>query len=123
MLPCCIVTTSWYAAWNSSLSSEARAHEKRGAGASIPSATPFVYSTRGWIGGAIGQTPRDELPLFGPALLPQAGVAVGTALIAAQELPQWGETIMALTIGVTVLFELVGPPATLWAIRRSGPDD
>lgn len=77
----------------------------------------------GWIGGAIGQTPRDERPLFGPALLPQAGVAVGTALIAAQELPQWGETIMALTIGVTVLFELVGPPATLWAIRRSGPDD
>ena len=74
----------------------------------------------GWIGAAIGHTPRAERAFYGPALLPQAGVAVGTALIAAQEFPQWGETVMALTIGTTVLFELLGPPAALWAIRRGG---
>lgn len=74
----------------------------------------------GWIGATIGHTPRAERAFYGPALLPQAGVAVGTALIAAQEFPQWGETVMALTIGTTVLFELLGPPAALWAIRRGG---
>ncbi len=75
----------------------------------------------GWLGAALGGTPGAERPLYGVALLPQAGVAVGTALIAAQEFPQWGETIMALTIGATVVFELLGPPAALWAIRRADP--
>jgi hypothetical protein len=63
---------------------------------------------------------------FGAALLPQAGVAVGMALVAAREFPEAGEMILTLTIGTTVVFELVGPLATLWAIRRVGgqtPDE
>ncbi|MCM2561024.1 cation:proton antiporter [Lutimaribacter sp. EGI FJ00015] len=77
----------------------------------------------GWLGAALGGSPAPERALYGAALLPQAGVAVGTALVAAQEFPQWGETIMAMTIGATVLFELLGPPAALWAIRKSGRQD
>ena len=73
----------------------------------------------GWLGAVAGHTPARERMLYGPALLPQAGVAVGMALIAAQSFPEWRDTIMALTIGTTVFFELVGPPAALWAIRRS----
>lgn len=73
----------------------------------------------GWVGAWAGLTPPGERGLFGPALLPQAGVAVGIALIASQSFPEWGDTIMALTIGTTVLFELIGPPLALWAIRRS----
>ncbi len=56
---------------------------------------------------------------FGLALLPQAGVAIGMALVAVEQFPQWGETIMAITIGTTIAFELLGPPVTLLAIRRS----
>lgn len=73
----------------------------------------------GWLGAWAGAAPVQERLLYGPALLPQAGVAVGMALIAAQNFPDWRDTIMALTIGTTVLFELIGPPAALWAIRRS----
>ena len=58
--------------------------------------------------------------LYGPALLPQAGVAVGMALVAAQELPTSGEMILILTIGSTVIFEFIGPLGTLWALRRAG---
>jgi Kef-type K+ transport system membrane component KefB len=75
----------------------------------------------GWLGAAIGSTPASERALYGMALLPQAGVAVGTALVAGQEFPQWRETIMAMTIGATVVFELLGPPAALWAIRKTRP--
>ena len=74
----------------------------------------------GWLGARIaGRSPKDAL-LYGPALLPQAGVAVGMALVAAQELPGSGEMILTLTIGSTVIFELIGPLATLWALRRAG---
>jgi hypothetical protein len=40
------------------------------------------------------------------------------ALIVAEYLPQFAETVLTLTIGTTVIFELVGPPATLLAVRR-----
>ena len=74
----------------------------------------------GWLGARIaGRDPKEAL-LYGPALLPQAGVAVGMALVAAQELPGSGEMILTLTIGSTVVFELIGPLGTLWALRRAG---
>lgn len=40
------------------------------------------------------------------------------ALIAAREFPQHGDLILTITIGSTVIFELVGPVMTLIAIRR-----
>lgn len=74
----------------------------------------------GWLGASFVHTPEKERHLFGLALLPQAGVAIGMALMAAQALPQWEEQIIGLTIGATVFFELVGPIATMWAVRRCG---
>lgn len=74
----------------------------------------------GWLGASFVHTLEKERHLFGLALLPQAGVAIGMALMAAQALPHWEEQIIGLTIGATVFFELVGPIATMWAVRRSG---
>lgn len=73
----------------------------------------------GWVGARFAQVPVEERRLYGIALLPQAGVAVGMALLAGQALPQWEEQIIGLTIGATVCFELLGPFATMWALRRS----
>lgn len=72
----------------------------------------------GWLGGVISQVPAAERRWTGAALLPQAGVAIGMALVAAESFPDWGEAIMTLTIGTTVIFELLGPPVTLLALRR-----
>ena len=72
-----------------------------------------------WIGAVIGGAPRVQRPWFGVALLSQAGVAVGIALIAAEEFPQYAETILAVTIGTTVIFELLGPSGTLLALRKT----
>ena len=73
----------------------------------------------GWIGAGFAKAPKDQRSLYGVALLPQAGIAIGMALIAAQRFPQWGAQIIALTIGTTVVFEVLGPIATLIAIKRT----
>lgn len=73
----------------------------------------------GWFGARIGGAPDEERSLYGIALLPQAGVAVGMALVAARALPDHADQIIALTIGTTIAFELIGPVLTLWAVRRT----
>jgi Kef-type K+ transport system membrane component KefB len=73
----------------------------------------------GWIGAVIGGAPREQRPWFGIALLPQAGVAVGIALIAAEEFPAYAEAILTVTIGTTVVFELLGPSCTLLALQKT----
>ena len=50
---------------------------------------------------------------------PQAGVAVGIALIAAEEFPAYAEAILTVTIGTTVVFELLGPSCTLLALQKT----
>jgi len=73
----------------------------------------------GWVGAGMAGTPLLERPWYGPALLPQAGVAIGMALIAARQFPDWGAQIIALTVGTTVVFEVFGPIATMIAIKRT----
>ena len=72
----------------------------------------------GWMGAALGGAPEAERGWFGIALMPQAGVAIGMALVASAQFPDASETIIALTVGTTVVFEIIGPAATLFAIRR-----
>ncbi|SRR6056297_5345 len=56
---------------------------------------------------------------MGVALLPQAGVAVGMALMAAQRFPERADVIMSIVLASTVVFEIVGPPMTRLALRRA----
>ena len=72
----------------------------------------------GEIGARLSGVPEAERHAYGPALLPQAGVAVGMALVASELVPEWASDIMTLTIASTVFFELTGPPVTLAAIRH-----
>ncbi|WP_050928215.1 cation:proton antiporter [Aestuariivita boseongensis] len=73
----------------------------------------------GYLGARLAGVPAHETPWYGPALLPQAGVAVGMGLVAGEAFPEWAPSIMALVIATTVAFELAGPPITLSAIRRA----
>ena len=56
---------------------------------------------------------------MGLALCPQAGVALGMALLASQHLPELKEIILPVTIGTTVMFELIGPIMTRVAIVKA----
>lgn len=73
----------------------------------------------GWGGSALSGDPRAVRPLYGAALMPQAGVAIGMALVAVASLPDMRNIILPVTIGATILFEIVGPVLTGWAIARA----
>ena len=73
----------------------------------------------GMIGGPLAGLPRREGALTGLALMPQAGVAIGMALVAADRLPEYADTILAVTIASTIIFEIIGPFCTQFAIARA----
>ncbi len=72
------------------------------AGTRLGTATP---ATRRWLG---------------LTLLPQAGVALGLALLAAERLPDVAGSILSVTVLGTVVFELIGPLMVRVALVRSG---
>ncbi|HEB26379.1 MAG TPA: cation:proton antiporter [Porticoccus sp.] len=72
----------------------------------------------GWTAGRLFGMSGSNARWMGAAMLPQAGVAVGMALIVGQLLPEHADTILTVTIAATALFEIVGPVATRAAIRR-----
>jgi Kef-type K+ transport system membrane component KefB len=74
----------------------------------------------GWIGGKLSATPDVYNRWIGIALLPQAGVAVGMALVAADHFPEVSEVILTVTITTTVIFEIFGPIGTRLALEKVG---
>lgn len=56
---------------------------------------------------------------MGVALLPQAGVAIGMALVASNYFPEYRQTLLSVVIGSTIFFEIIGPVFTRLALRRA----
>ncbi|KAA9009408.1 cation:proton antiporter [Histidinibacterium aquaticum] len=73
----------------------------------------------GWIGARLCGVPKREAHWYGPALLPQAGIAIGMALVAGEAFPVYAETILTIAVASTVLFEIAGPWITVLAARRA----
>ena len=61
---------------------------------------------------------RRERPWLGLSLLPQAGVAMGMALVASNTHPEIRDTVLPIAITATVIFELAGPLLTHYALTR-----
>jgi len=55
---------------------------------------------------------------MGVALLPQAGVAIGMALVAANHFPEYRQTLLTVVISSTVFFEIIGPMFTRLTLER-----
>lgn len=72
------------------------------------------------LGGRVSGAPPRIYNWIGLAVLPQAGVALGLALVAAQAFPQLENLILPTVLGTTVVFELIGPVAARFALRRAG---
>ena len=72
------------------------------------------------LGAKLTRSPASVQKYLGPALLPQAGVAVGLSLLAAQQLPQHGAAIHTVVLCSTLLCDIVGPAVAKYALRKSG---
>lgn len=85
----------------------------------------FILRSFGKIAGAflgakISHSSSEIQKYMGVALLPQAGIALGCALVAKHNLNNnWGDLILTATIGTTVLFELTGPWMTKLTLAKT----
>lgn len=77
----------------------------------------------GRLGGHMAKAPVIRRRWMGLALVPQAGVALGMALVAATHFPEFKEALLTVAIGTTIIFEIVGPVLTLTALRKVGEAD
>lgn len=73
----------------------------------------------GYVGGAVAGLPHRHRSFVGAGLLPQAGVAIGIALVGGSRFPEYRDLLISVTVTATILFELLGPLATAWALRRA----
>jgi len=71
-----------------------------------------------YIGARISKAPPNVRKYLGLGLAPQAGVAIGLAIISKIYLPE-GDLILSTIIVTTVIYELIGPPLVKLALRKA----
>ena len=57
---------------------------------------------------------------LGVTLIPQAGVAIGMAQLSLRNMPELGETIQAVVLSATLVYELIGPVCAKFAFYKAG---
>ncbi len=71
-----------------------------------------------WLGSIPAKSDAATRRWMGLALMPQAGVAIGMALVASNHFPRYAGPLLTLVIASTVIFELMGPICTRYALLR-----
>ena len=77
----------------------------------------------GRLGSICSRASKRTQRWVGAALLPQAGVAIGMALVASNQYPEYRQALLPIVISSTVFFEIFGPIFTRMVIRKSGEDE
>jgi len=72
------------------------------------------------LGACIANASQSVKRYLGFGLIPQAGVALGCALIAKNDFPKAGSMIFTTIVATTVIYELVGPLCTKYALQKAG---
>lgn len=73
-----------------------------------------------FLGGYIVKADPQIKKYLGLGLLPQAGVALGCALIAKENFPQVGGMLFSVIVATTIVYELIGPLCTRLALKKAG---
>ena len=74
-------------------------------------------------GGRLMGAGPDLRKWLGAALFPQAGVAIGMALLASQRFPEAASLVLPVVLTSTILFEVFAPIFTRKALRAAGAFD
>lgn len=73
----------------------------------------------GYAGASIAGNNKTTKRWIGLSLLPQAGAAIGMALVASHYLPQYQQLIIQIVIASSIVFELLGPVLTTIALKKN----
>ena len=71
------------------------------------------------IGSQFSDTNRATKTWMGFALLPQAGVAIGMALVTSHYFPEYSQIVLPVVISSTIFFEIIGPIFTRLALNQT----
>ena len=74
----------------------------------------------GYLSATLVKAPDIIKKHIGYCLFPQAGVALGLALLTTEHFPELGKSILSLIVGTTIIFELFGPIVTKWQLHKAG---
>lgn len=76
------------------------------------------------IGSHLSRLPSSlKSPLLGLGLTPKAGVSIGLAIIGEEKIPSLQGRLLAITLFMVIIFEVLGPPLTVFLLKRSGEID
>ncbi|MBS7359223.1 MAG: cation:proton antiporter [Oscillospiraceae bacterium] len=72
------------------------------------------------LGATICKADKNIRKYLGPALIPQAGVAIGLSLAAASVVPEYATEIRTVILCGTLIYELVGPVISKTCLKKAG---
>ena len=73
-----------------------------------------------YIGAVLCKTDNNIKKYLGPALIPQAGVAIGLSLVATTIVPQYADAIRGIILCGTLIYEMIGPGITKLSLEKAG---
>ncbi len=71
-------------------------------------------------GAFLSKAPETVRKFVGLGLVPQAGVALGMAILGKEYFPQAGNYIMTVIVATTLVLEVIGPPITQLTFNLAG---
>lgn len=73
-----------------------------------------------WLGAHLCHADQNIQKYLGVALVPQAGVAIGLTVVAKTVVPDYAESIRAVILCATLIYELIGPSLAKWTLLKAG---
>lgn len=73
-----------------------------------------------YFGATVGKSSNNVRKYLGPTLLSETGIAIGLALIAKEVFPNYGETLIAITIASSFVFDMIGPFLVKICLKKAG---
>lgn len=72
------------------------------------------------LGAIVCKTDKNIRKYLGPALIPQAGVAIGLSLAASSVVPEYATEIRTVILCGTLIYELIGPAVSKTCLKKAG---
>lgn len=73
-----------------------------------------------WFGGKITKSDPNICKYLGPALMPQAGVAIGLIMIAGELVPEYAKIINVVILCSTFVYSIIGPSVAKFSLVKAG---
>jgi Kef-type K+ transport system membrane component KefB len=73
-----------------------------------------------WVGAKVANAEENICKYLGPALIPQAGVAIGLVVSAQNIIPQYGQEMKTIILCATLIYEIVGPIIAKLSLKKAG---